>query len=285
MKKLALLALAALSTQVMAQSSDIKLINHEVVKAEIKILELDSVGGDLKIAVKSTNTVKKKGKLLRKGLAKLAAKTNAKWDAQDAIFDYCKYGSYADKDIQYSAKSCLDDGDVTTCTITAEVRCTTQFEDEVIRAQVLNGLKSASTGCIDIISQSYQNNNDIVNACNLLKTVEHFECADLLAKYSKLDVAALKSCSLVGSNGLNVLKTYRERGFERPNSSIVLIAAAANTDAEATCVNNKLSLSSISPRDVEKSCLQDKDGDLDKREFDLLGYNVSARTLKYRLKN
>jgi hypothetical protein len=81
-----------------------------------------------------------------------------------------------------------------------------------------------------------------------------------------------------------VFTQYQDRGFSVPTPNLVVLLGAVNTEREATCLKNKLELSSLTVEDLEKSCILDSKLELDKREFDALGFVTNPRTVQYRLR-
>ena len=251
----------------------------------VKFKEIESLNGELTLSLEVTASASKKGLILKKLLAKKEAIKLAKASASEAVLKLCRSSSFIAEDIQFSPETCLDNGDALSCKLEAELRCGEISKKNTIATQIDLGLLQPSSACIKILEGDYKIDNDIVNGCNRIKTKTQYQCVETLASYSSIKTLAIRACGVFASDlSQQVFKKYNERGFESPTPSLVVLLGAVNTNQEATCINNKLVLSSLSVEDLEKSCITDSKLDLDKREFEALGFVTNPRTIQYRLR-
>jgi hypothetical protein len=251
----------------------------------VKFKAIESISGELSLSLEVTASATKKGLILKKFLAKKKAIKVAKSSVSEAVLKLCRSSSFIEEDIQFSPETCEDNGESVSCRLEAELRCGEISEGNTISTQIDLGLLQPSSACIKILEGDYRIDNDIVNGCNRIKTKTQYQCVETLATYSSIKTLAIRACGVFSSDlSQQVFKNYNERGFESPTPSLVVLLGAVNTTQEATCINNKLVLNSLSVEDLEKSCILDSKLDLDKREFDALGFVTNPRTIQYRLR-
>lgn len=251
----------------------------------VKFKEIQDLNGELSVSLEVTASAAKKGLVLKKFLAKKEAIKAAKVSVSEAVLKLCRSSSFIEEDIQFSPETCEDKGDAVSCKLDASLRCGEISEKNTISKQIELGFLQPSTACIKILEGDYRIDNDIVNGCNRIKTKTQYQCVETLASYSSIKTLAIRACGVFTSDlSQQVFQNYNERGFESPTPSLVVLLGAVNTSQEATCIKNKLVLNSLSVEDLEKSCILDSKLDLDKREFDALGFVTNPRTIQYRLR-
>ncbi len=254
--------------------------------AQVQILDIESLGGDLSITLNSSASAAKKGLLLKKMKAKKEAKILAKSAIGESIGSICRAGSFSVEDLLLPEAECKDIGEAMECRFdNVQVRCSEISERKTMELKIDLGLLQPSTACVEIIKDRYSIDNDIINHCNRIKSKTQFQCVSTLTSYSSIKTLAIRACSVFSSElSQEVLETYQDRGFEAPSPGLVVVLAAANTEGEATCIKNKLMLSSLTVQDLEKSCIKDSKLDLDRREHEALGFVTNPRTIQYKVR-
>jgi len=254
--------------------------------AQVQIIDVESLGGELSITLNSSASAAKKGLLLKKMKAKKEAKSLAKSAIGESLKGICRAGSFNVEDLMLPEAECKDLGEEMGCSFdNVQVRCSEISERKTIELKIDLGLLQPSTACVEIIKDRYSIDDDIINHCNRIKSKTQFQCVSTLTSYSTIKTLAIRACSVFSSElSQEVLETYQDRGFEAPTPGLVVILAAANTEGEATCIKNKLLLGSLTVQDLEKNCIKDSKLDLDRREHEALGFVTNPRTIQYKVR-